>query len=118
MNQKFLNSMKKSLMEQRKQIIESLASQSDDMKSLVKTVESGDEADVAADAIDRTLLTAIGSQDARRLQQIDGALDRILQGKYGRCLKCGKDIPQARLEALPYTQMCIACASAEERRNR
>lgn len=118
MNQKFLNSMKKSLKEQRKQIIESLASQSDDMKSLVKTVESGDEADVAADAIDRTLLTAIGAQDAKRLQMIDAALDRIYQDKYGRCIGCGKEIPQARLEALPYTQMCITCASAEERRNR
>ena len=118
MNQKFLNSMKKSLQEQRKTILESLASQTDDMKNLVKTVESGDEADVAADAIDRTLLTALGTQDAKRLQQIDNALDRIIQGKYGRCVGCGKDIPQARLEALPYTPMCISCASAAERRNR
>ena len=118
MTQKFLDKMKESLKSQRATILESLAAQSDDMKNLVKTVESGDEADVAADAIDRTLLTALGSQDAKRLQQIDAALDRILQGKYGRCVKCGKDIPQARLEALPYTQMCIACASAEERKNR
>lgn len=118
MNQKFLNSMKKTLLEQRKAIVESLATQSDDMKDLVKTVESGDEADVAADVIDRALLTAIGTQDAKRLQQIDNALDRIYQGKYGRCIGCGKDIPQARLEVLPYTQMCVACASAAERRNR
>ncbi|MCF0242183.1 MAG: TraR/DksA family transcriptional regulator [Treponema sp.] len=118
MNQKFLNSMKKSLKEQRKQIIESLAAQSDDMKNLVKTVESGDEADVAADAIDRTLLTALGIQDAKRLQMIDSALDRIYQGKYGRCIGCGKEIPQGRLEALPYAMMCITCASAEERKNR
>ncbi len=118
MNQKFLNSMKKALQEQRKAIVESLAVQSDDMKNLVKPVESGDEADVAADVIDRALLTAIGTQDAKRLQQIDNALDRIYQGKYGRCIGCGKDIPQARLEALPYTQMCINCASEAERRNR
>ena len=47
------------------------------MKSLIKTVESGDEADVASDAIDRTLLNAMGAQDANRLQQINSALDRI-----------------------------------------
>ena len=71
MDQAFIEKMKKELLNQRKTILESLAGQSDDMRELVKTVESGDEADVAADAIDRTLLTALGSQDAKRLQQID-----------------------------------------------
>ena len=106
------------LHEQKKTILESLASQSDEMRDLVKSVESGDEADVAADAIDRTLLTALGSQDAKRLQQIDNCLDRIYQKKYGRCIKCGKDIPKGRLEAVPWALMCVNCASAEERKNR
>ena len=92
MDQAFIEKMKKELLNQRKTILESLAGQSDDMRELVKTVESGDEADVAADAIDRTLLTALGAQDAKRLQQIDNSLDRIYQNKYGRCIKCGKDI--------------------------
>lgn len=118
MDKAFLDSMKERLLEQRKTLLASLADQSEDMKGLVKTVESGDEADVAADAIDRTLLTALGTQDANRLQQIDNALDRINQNIYGRCLKCGKEIPQERLEVLPYALMCITCASDEERKNR
>lgn len=118
MDKAFLDSMKERLLEQRKTLLASLADQSEDMKGLVKTVESGDEADVAADAIDRTLLTALGTQDANRLQQIDNALDRINQNTYGRCLKCGKEIPQERLEVLPYALMCITCASDEERKNR
>lgn len=118
MEKEFVEKMKEQLKIQKQQILESLAGQSDDMKQLVKTVESGDEADVASDAIDRTLLTALGAQDAKRLQQIDSALDRIYQGKYGRCLKCGKEIPSERLETLPYALMCVPCASAEERRNR
>ena len=118
MDQAFIEKMKKELLNQRKTILESLAGQSDDMRELVKTVESGDEADVAADAIDRTLLTALGSQDAKRLQQIDNCLDRIYQNKYGRCLKCGKEIPKGRLEAVPWALMCVACASAEERKGR
>lgn len=52
----FVEEMKSKLKEQKATILASLAEQSDDMRSLVKTVESGDEADVAADAIDRTLL--------------------------------------------------------------
>ncbi len=118
MTNAFLEEMKSKLKEQRGTILESLAGQSDDMRQLVKTVESGDEADVAADAIDRTLLTALGAQDANRLQQIDNALDRIYQGKYGRCVMCGKDIPEERLQALPYALMCVSCASAQERKNR
>ena len=118
MEQAFLDEMKGKLLEQKKTILDSLAGQSEDMKNLVKTVESGDEADVAADVIDRTLLNALGTQDANRLQLIDNALDRINQNKYGRCLKCGKEIPHERLEVIPYALMCISCASAEERRNR
>ena len=118
MNQKFIEKMKNELINQRNTILESLSGQSDDMRELVKTVESGDEADVASDAIDRTLLTALGAQDAKRLQQIDSALDRIRQNKYGHCVVCGKDIPEERLQALPWTLMCINCASAQERKNR
>ena len=118
MDKTFLENMKAKLLEQKKTLLDSLADQSEDMKNLVKTVESGDEADVAADVIDRQLLTSIGKQDAIRLQQIENALDRINQDKYGRCIKCGKEIPEERLEVLPYALMCIQCASAEERRNR
>ena len=118
MDKAFLKKMKEYLQEQRKTLLTSLADQSEDMRSLIKTVESGDEVDVAADVIDRTLLTALGTQDANRLQQIDNALDRINQGTYGRCVKCGKEIPQERLKVLPYALMCITCASAQERKNR
>ena len=118
MDKTFLENMKTKLMEQKKTLLDSLADQSEDMKNLVKTVDSGDEADVAADVIDRQLLTSIGTQDAIRLQQIENALDRINQDKYGRCIKCGKEIPAERLEVLPYALMCIQCASAEERKNR
>ena len=118
MDKTFLENMKAKLLEQKKTLLDSLADQSEDMKNLVKTVESGDEADVAAEVIVRQLLTSIGTQDAIRLQQIENALDRINQDKYGRCIKCGKEIPEERLEVLPYALMCIQCASAEERKNR
>lgn len=118
MDQEFLDKMKDKLLEQRRTLLQSLSEQSEDMRNLVKTVDSGDEADVAADVIDRQLLTSLGTQDANRLKQIDNAIDRINQNKYGRCVLCGQEIPQERLEVLPYALMCISCASAEERRNR
>src|SRR5574344_1042650 len=118
MDKKFLEDVKKNLTQQRDTILTALAGQSDDMKKLVKSVEAGDVVDIASDAVDRTMLDSLGAQDYARLQQINSALDRIRQGKYGLCMKCGKEIPQARLKVLPYAVMCIDCTAAEERKNR
>jgi DnaK suppressor protein len=45
------------------------------------------------------------------LAQVEEALGRIAAGTYGRCIDCGKAIPVARLEALPYTKLCVDCAA-------
>lgn len=117
MEQAFLDEMKEELKKQKNMILANLAEQGDDMRSLAKPVESGDEADVAADAIDRTLLTSLGTQEANRLKLIESALERIHNGKYGYCISCGKEIPEPRLRTLPYALMCVNCASAAERRH-
>ena len=80
-------------------------------------MESKDVIDVAADAMDRKLLETMGTQDLNRLKLMDNALARIEQGRYGLCMRCGKLIPQARLEAIPYAVLCIDCKSAEEKSN-
>ncbi|MBQ5471245.1 MAG: TraR/DksA family transcriptional regulator [Treponema sp.] len=118
MDDKFVADVKEKLLAQRATILEALENQTTDLKNLVKPIESGDEADVASDVVDRQLLNSLGAQDQQRLTLIDNALERIRLGKYGICLACGKEIPQARLEALPYAFMCVNCASAEERRHR
>lgn len=46
------------------------------------------------------------------LSKVQDALVRIEDGTYGMCDVCGQAIPVARLEALPYTKMCVTCASA------
>jgi DnaK suppressor protein len=45
------------------------------------------------------------------LAKIDESLGRIDDGIYGRCDDCGGAIPVARLEALPYTKLCVDCAA-------
>jgi len=118
MDEKFIANIKEELLEQRKNILASLEGKNADMKNLVKPIESGDEADVASDVIDRNLLNSLGEQDLQRLKMIDSALERIRLGKYGVCLMCGKEIPKSRLEIIPYAFLCVNCASAEERKNR
>jgi DnaK suppressor protein len=45
------------------------------------------------------------------LGQVEDALERLDAGTYGICTDCGKPIRAARLDALPYTILCVACAS-------
>jgi DnaK suppressor protein len=47
--------------------------------------------------------------------KIQRALDRIDQGTYGLCARCGRPIEKARIRALPYATLCIKDKQAEER---
>ncbi|MDR2110707.1 MAG: TraR/DksA family transcriptional regulator [Spirochaetaceae bacterium] len=118
MDQEFLKRMDKSLTELKTEIISNLIASNEDFKEIVEGMDPKDLADIASDDIDRKMIEALGAQDLKRLKLIDAALTRIQQGKYGLCMKCGKRIPQDRLEAIPYALMCIECKTAEERRNR
>jgi RNA polymerase-binding protein DksA len=48
--------------------------------------------------------------------KIDRALARMVDGTYGICSRCGKPIEKARLNALPYADLCIKDAQAQSRR--
>jgi DnaK suppressor protein len=48
-------------------------------------------------------------------EKIEHALDRIEQGSYGLCERCGRPIEKARIKALPYATLCIKDKQAEER---
>jgi DnaK suppressor protein len=44
------------------------------------------------------------------IQKLESALERADKDSFGKCLKCGKDIPFGRLEYMPYTTRCVNCA--------
>jgi DnaK suppressor protein len=44
---------------------------------------------------------------SQTLIQVQDALKRIADGTYGKCTKCGKQIPEARLEAVPWAAYCV-----------
>ncbi|MEB8386762.1 TraR/DksA family transcriptional regulator [Rhodobacteraceae bacterium KMM 6894] len=56
------------------------------------------------------VLEALGQSDQSELLRIDAALERIKDGTYGICQKCGEEISDARLDLLPATPFCKACA--------
>jgi DnaK suppressor protein len=67
-------------------------------------------------ASQRAQLQGLLAGARRDLAALDRAADRLATGLYGRCVRCGGDIGEARLEALPAAETCIACATSGQRR--
>src|ERR1051326_6038043 len=72
-------------------------------------VESGDSADAAFTGGSDDMNSQLAELDSRELAQIDRAIEGLKRGTYGLCEGCGCKIPIARLNALPYTTLCIKC---------
>ena len=73
-------------------------------------------ADMASDSYDREFNLNIASEEQEIIYEIDEALKRIDDGRFGLCLICDKKIPQKRLSAVPYAKYCIQCKSKEEKK--
>jgi RNA polymerase-binding transcription factor DksA len=58
-------------------------------------------------------LSRLDDRALRAVQEIDAALQRILDGAYGNCESCHTPIDEARLSALPATRICSKCAGRE-----
>jgi RNA polymerase-binding protein DksA len=72
-------------------------------------------ADHATETQDREQAFHMASREGKYLFYIEEALDRVRNGTFGVCKKCGKLIPKARLEAVPTAKMCIECKTKQER---
>jgi DnaK suppressor protein len=71
-------------------------------------------ADDATEVFTRERNLALRGNAHDLLEQVDAAIERIDQGRYGTCARCGQQIAPDRLEALPYATYCIDCQSQVE----
>lgn len=78
----------------------------------------GDEADLAVMAENKERDLWLANDAKQRLELIDKALSRIDKGTYGKCLNCGKPIPEERLLTLPLTLYDVECQGKLERKVR
>jgi len=67
--------------------------------------------DQAIDLEDDEVLERLGRANQQELWLLNDALKRIVDGTYGICAKCGDNISQARLDAVPYAMICRDCAA-------
>jgi RNA polymerase-binding protein DksA len=73
-------------------------------------------ADIGTENYDQEFTLGLIENEQGTLEQINGALGRIENGKFGLCDECGEPIAKPRLQALPYTPHCIECARRMETR--
>src|SRR6266851_728029 len=119
----FTRNQKNKLLQLRDAMVDSMAGVAQDtLRSRAEGSEASafgmHQADAGSDAYDRDFALSLLSQEQDALYEIDQALKRIELGTYGICEMSGKQIPRARLEAIPFARFTVECQSQLEKQNK
>ena len=125
MNKPELDRYKKLLLKKKEEILQAVKHIEQDTLSRSQRDASGDlsgytlhMADIATDSYDREFSLGLASNAQDILYQIDEALKRVKEKRFGNCQVCEKPIPKKRLTAIPYAGLCVPCQSKEETKRR
>jgi DnaK suppressor protein len=69
-----------------------------------------DEATQAYRSNNREFVMTTMEREIRNVAEIEQALERIAKNEYGVCVTCETPIPDKRLNAIPWTRLCVDCA--------
>jgi DnaK suppressor protein len=113
---KFLADQRAELVTERASYVEQAESLRLEAEMLAQDMEPGDiqfEESGEGDTlnVERERDLALSAQARAAVDEIDRALRKIDAGTYGVCERCANPIPRARLKALPYAALCVACKS-------
>lgn len=75
-----------------------------------------DQADTGSKTFEREQEISLANSILERITQVERALERLDDGSYGWCERCGDAIPVERLAAFPSATLCVKCKQLEERR--
>ncbi len=111
---KKLEELKKELEEQQQVIVKR---GSEPLKESTGELSGYDNhtSDLGAETFEREKDLGVKDNARIMLMKVNHALDKIKEGTYGICERCGKPIGEERLEAAPYTTLCIDCKNEEEK---
>ncbi|WP_330927348.1 TraR/DksA family transcriptional regulator [Candidatus Sororendozoicomonas aggregata] len=84
------------------------------IKAKRQQAPSADWSEQAQERENDEVMDALGNETTLELNKINKALERIDECEYGYCLVCGDAISPARLEIMPFADLCIRCAQARE----
>ena len=71
-------------------------------------------ADVGSENYERAKDISLHEKNQLVLKKVNEALEKMAHGNYGTCENCGKEIPDDRLDAVPYAEFCIQCKKKSE----
>jgi len=71
-------------------------------------------AELGSDNFEQEFTLSLVQTEEDTLGAIEEALVRLEEGQYGRCVECEGVIPKTRLNALPFTPVCVKCAEKLE----
>src|SRR5215510_2599945 len=108
MRKAFLKKARDTLTARKEQILKQL---NEEVKEGKETAldEGMDTYDLASEERTREINLILSDRDREKLQAIEEALERIRAGTYGICDMCEEEIAPERLEALPFTRLCVSC---------
>ncbi len=99
----------KILLGRRNELRKRLGVELEDLAHVKHSSASGDPADAAFDASGEELASTLAELESKELAQVERALRRLKGGSYGKCEVCSIKIPIARLNALPFSTLCVKC---------
>lgn len=114
MNKKELARFKKLLQERRRAIIDTADATRDEGRGFDQA-ELPDEVDLASTEAGQSLNLRLRDRELVLLKKIDKTLQKIEEGTFGVCERCGEEIGSKRLEARPVAEMCIRCKEELEK---
>jgi DnaK suppressor protein len=100
------------LMKRRQEILDNQKPLADSM--IDTNTRQGDLADQANGNNEVHIHLKLKQTDAKILIAIEEAIQRVEAGTYGICRDCGDQISKARLEAIPWTRVCISCKEKQK----
>jgi len=116
MDQKLIDELKEKLEKEKKDIqkeLESFASEDPNLKhnwdAKFPNREDADKDESADDAQEYDNMLSLEHSLELKLKDVNMALDKIKEGNYGVCEKCGKKITEERLLACPEAKTCLKC---------
>ncbi|HWB28955.1 MAG TPA: TraR/DksA family transcriptional regulator [Vicinamibacterales bacterium] len=104
-----LEKLKDALLRKRGEILATSTGTRPLPESMDVNSRQGDLADQASGNNEVHIALKLKQTDAKILQAIEEALIRMDKGTYGICRDCGEPVAAARLEAIPWTRVCITC---------
>jgi DnaK suppressor protein len=113
MRKAFLKRARETLLAMKRQVLDEMRHELRQGREGSKD-EGMDTYDLASEERDREISFILTDRDRGKLQAIEDALERIEDGSYGICESCESEIAHGRLEAMPFTRLCVQCQADRE----